>query len=167
MFLDAKCIILLKHTSDCGPPCPRLFFQQSLFERGLCGAAPSQHHLIPPCDPHIWLWGEDQQCKRSRDLQRQRNMLQLTAEPGKPGSPGSPCKESGDELPWGRTAFPLEMEIAVGDTYSCGRGEKRTSGDLSAAAVGGGIPSRMVGSPKHLIWATEWSSTSPLTISGA
>lgn len=51
----------------------------------------------------------------TQDLQRQRNMFQLTADPGKPGSPGSPCKESGDELPWRRAAFPLEIETAVGD----------------------------------------------------
>lgn len=63
MFLNAKCNILLKHTPGCGPPCPRLVFPQSLFERGLCGAASSQHCLIPPRDPHTWLWGDDQQCK--------------------------------------------------------------------------------------------------------
>lgn len=65
-------------------------------------------------------------------------MLQLTADPGKPGSPSSPCKESSDELPWGRAAFHLEMGIVVGDTYSCGKGDKGTFGDSSAASAGGG-----------------------------
>lgn len=116
---------LLKHTSGCGTPCPRLVSHQSLFERGLRGAASSHYHLLPPCDPHTRWCGEDQQWKG-----RERNMLQLTAEPGKPGSPGSPWKESGDELPWQRAAFPLEMGIAVGDTYSCERGATGPLGTL-------------------------------------
>lgn len=103
MFLDAKRNILLKHTSGCGPPCPQLVFQQSLFERGLCGAAPSQPRRTPPPQPTHVAVGRGSAVQahlHAQDLQRQRNMFQLTAEPGKPGSPGSPCKESGDKLPW-------------------------------------------------------------------
>lgn len=44
---------------------PLLVFPQSLFQRGLCGAALSQHHPIPAHSPHMWLWGEDQWHKPS------------------------------------------------------------------------------------------------------
>lgn len=141
VFLNAKCNILLKRNAGCGPPYPRLLFQQGLFERWLCGAAPSQNHLVALRDPHTQLWGEDQQYMPSSAPETGKGRERCSNLRQSPASlvlPALPARKGSDELPWRRAAFPLEMGIAVGDTYRCGKGDKGTFGDLSAAAAGGG-----------------------------